>query len=65
MSTLSCWIFLPIEVHSVVYVLSEKALVKNVSGNVAGVLDVAQFGAWPDFQLRLSHPWECKRRGVV
>ena len=29
---------------------------------MAGVFDVAQFGAWPDFQQQLSDPWECKHR---
>ena len=43
----------------IVYGLSEKALVKCVRGDVAGVFDVAQLGAWPDLQLGLSDPWEC------
>jgi len=60
MSTFCCWVFLSIEVNSVVYGLSENALVKDVRGDVAGVFDEAQLGAWPDFQLKLFHPWECR-----
>ena len=55
MSTFCCWVFLSIEVNSVVYGLSENALVKNVRGDVAGVFDEAQLGAWPDFR-QSSYP---------